>query len=64
MSQVQTGCMSACAGFEELQESIEQRDQELATMRAAILALKAQLEKPMPGMGNGDIARRLDEIAG
>lgn len=37
--------------------------EKLASMRAAILALKAQIEKPMPGMGNGDIARRLDEIA-
>ena len=37
--------------------------EKLAAMRAAILALKARLQEAMPCMGNGDIARRLDEIA-
>ena len=37
--------------------------EQLDTMRARILALAARLEQPMTGMGNGDVAKRLREIA-
>ena len=38
--------------------------EKLAAMRAAILALAARMERPMPGLGNGDVAKELRRIAG
>lgn len=32
--------------------------------RAALLALAAQLERPMAGMGNAEVAKRIREIVG